>query len=84
MAYHVGPSNYVVTILLVRGSKASNTKLVLHRELRSGRTWFPAYSTLVNKELLDATARELFEEFGITKLTVHDSTLLITIMFEFH
>jgi hypothetical protein len=36
----VGRGNYVVAVLHVGGSKASNIKLISHREPRTGRTWF--------------------------------------------
>jgi hypothetical protein len=41
MAY-VGPRRYVVVVLHVGGTKLSNAKLVLQREPRTGKTWFPA------------------------------------------
>jgi hypothetical protein len=39
MAY-VGPSNYVVVVVHVGGSKASNIKLVLQRESRTVKLCF--------------------------------------------
>jgi hypothetical protein len=36
----VGHGNYVVVVLHVGGSKAYDIKLVLHREPRTGYTWF--------------------------------------------
>jgi hypothetical protein len=38
----VGHGDYLVAVLHVGGSKASHIKLVLQREPRSGKTWFPA------------------------------------------
>jgi hypothetical protein len=58
MAY-VGPGRYVVVVLHVGGSKASDIKLVLQREPRFGKTWFPAGSILPNAEHVDADVREL-------------------------
>jgi 8-oxo-dGTP pyrophosphatase MutT (NUDIX family) len=71
----VGLGNYVVVVLLVGGSKAFGTKLVLQREPRTRKAWFHAGSFLPNEELLDVAVRELFEEIGLT-LTVDDFTLL--------
>jgi 8-oxo-dGTP pyrophosphatase MutT (NUDIX family) len=56
----------VVVVLHVGVSKASNIKLVLQREPRSGKTWFPAGSILPNEEHGDAAMRELLEETGFT------------------
>jgi ADP-ribose pyrophosphatase YjhB (NUDIX family) len=50
-------------------------KLVLQREPRTGKTWFPAGSVLPNEELVDAAVRELHEETGLI-LTSDDLTLL--------
>jgi hypothetical protein len=36
------PGHYVVVVLRVRGTKLSDVKLVLQREPRTGKTWFPA------------------------------------------
>jgi 8-oxo-dGTP pyrophosphatase MutT (NUDIX family) len=74
MAY-VGPGRYVVVVLHVGGTKLSNVKLVLRREPRAGKTWFPAGSVAANEELVDAAVRELREETGLT-LTPDDLTLL--------
>jgi hypothetical protein len=70
-----GHGYYVVVVLLVGGSKASNIKLVLHHELRSGKAWFSAGSILPNEEHVDAAIRELFKETCFT-LTVDNFTLL--------
>jgi hypothetical protein len=43
----------VVVVLHVCGSKASDIKIVLQRELRTGKTWFPAGSILPNEERVD-------------------------------
>jgi ADP-ribose pyrophosphatase YjhB (NUDIX family) len=74
MAY-VGQGDYGVVALPFKGSKASYIKLVLPREPRSGKSWFPAASILPNQEAVDAAVRKLFEETGHT-LTVNDLTLL--------
>jgi 8-oxo-dGTP pyrophosphatase MutT (NUDIX family) len=58
----LGHGNYFVVVLLVGGSKASGIKLVLQREPRTGKTWFPAGSILPNEAPVDAAVRELFEE----------------------
>ena len=50
-------------------------KLVLQREPRTGKTWFPADSVLPNEEHADAAVRELHEETGLT-LTPDSLTLL--------
>jgi ADP-ribose pyrophosphatase YjhB (NUDIX family) len=74
MAY-VGLGNYVVVVMPVGGSKASEIKLVLQREPRSGETWFLVGSILRNDEHVDAAVRDLLEETGHT-LTQEDFTLL--------
>ena len=74
MAY-VGPGHYVVVVIHVGGTKLSNVKLVLQREPRTGKTWFPAGSLEANEEPIDAAIRELHEETGQT-LTPDDLTLL--------
>jgi hypothetical protein len=58
----VGPGHYVVVVLHVGGSKASDIKLVLHREPRNDKTWFLAGSILRNEEHVDAVVCELLEE----------------------
>jgi ADP-ribose pyrophosphatase YjhB (NUDIX family) len=50
-------------------------KLVLQREPRTGKTWFPAGSVVAIEKLVDAAVRELHEETGLT-LTPDDLTLL--------
>jgi 8-oxo-dGTP pyrophosphatase MutT (NUDIX family) len=57
----LGPGNYVVVVLLVGGSKVSDIKFILQRELRTCKTWFPAGSILRNEALVDAAVRELFQ-----------------------
>jgi 8-oxo-dGTP pyrophosphatase MutT (NUDIX family) len=74
MAY-VGPGRYVVVVIHVGGTKLSNVELVLQRESRTGKTWFPAGSVTTNEEPLDVAVRELHEETGLT-LTPDDLTLL--------
>jgi 8-oxo-dGTP pyrophosphatase MutT (NUDIX family) len=71
----VGTGSYVVVFMPVGGSKASYITLVLKREPRTDKIWFPTSSILPNEEHVDATIRELFEESGLT-LTVNDLTLL--------
>jgi ADP-ribose pyrophosphatase YjhB (NUDIX family) len=71
----VGPGRYVVVVIHVGGTKLSNVKLVLQREPRTGKTWFPAGFVTTNEELVDVAVRELDEETGLT-LTPDDLTLL--------
>jgi ADP-ribose pyrophosphatase YjhB (NUDIX family) len=56
-------------------TKLSDIKLVLQREPRPGKTWFPAGSVTANEEPVDAAVRELHEEIGLI-LTPDDLTLL--------
>jgi ADP-ribose pyrophosphatase YjhB (NUDIX family) len=72
----LGHGRYVVVVLQVGGSKASCIKLVLQREPRSNKTWFPACSILSNQELVDADVRELHEETRLVLITHGDLTLL--------
>jgi 8-oxo-dGTP pyrophosphatase MutT (NUDIX family) len=74
MAY-VGRGHYVVAIMHVGGSKASDIKLVLQRKPRNGKTWFLVGSISPNKEHVDAYVRELHEETALT-LTPDDLSLL--------
>jgi ADP-ribose pyrophosphatase YjhB (NUDIX family) len=71
----LGHGHYVVLIIHVGGTKPSDVKLILQREPRSGKTWFPAGSVLPNEEPVDADVRELHEETGLV-LTPDDLTLL--------
>jgi 8-oxo-dGTP pyrophosphatase MutT (NUDIX family) len=71
----VGPGRYVVVVLHVGGTKLSDVKLVLQREPRTGKTWFPAGSVTANEEHVEAAVRELREETGLT-LTPDDLMLL--------
>jgi ADP-ribose pyrophosphatase YjhB (NUDIX family) len=71
----VGHGRFVVVVIHVGGTKLSNIKLVLQREPRTGKTWFPAGFVAANEEPVDAAVRELDEETGLT-LTPHDLTLL--------
>jgi ADP-ribose pyrophosphatase YjhB (NUDIX family) len=73
----VGLGTYVVVVLPVGGSKAFDIKLVLHRESRTGKTWFLAGSNLPNEEHVDVAVRELLKETDLT-LTVDDLTLFIS------
>jgi 8-oxo-dGTP pyrophosphatase MutT (NUDIX family) len=57
-----GLGRYVVVVLHVEGTKLSNVKLVLQREPRTGKTWFPAGSVTANEEHVDVAVRELHEE----------------------
>jgi ADP-ribose pyrophosphatase YjhB (NUDIX family) len=52
----------VVVVLHVGGTKLSDIKLVLQRETRTGKTWFPACSVTANEEHVDVAVRELHEE----------------------
>jgi hypothetical protein len=63
----LGPGNYVVIVLLVGGSKASDFKLVLQREPRTSKTWCLADLILPNEAPVDDAVREWFE---ITDLTM--------------
>jgi 8-oxo-dGTP pyrophosphatase MutT (NUDIX family) len=71
----VGPGRYVVVVLHVEGIKLSKVKLVLQREPRTGKTWFPAGSVAANEEPVDAAVRELHEETCLI-LTPDDLMLL--------
>jgi 8-oxo-dGTP pyrophosphatase MutT (NUDIX family) len=71
----VGHGHYVVLVIHVGGTKLSDVKLVLQREPRTGKTWFPAGSILPNEEHVDAAVREIHEETDLT-LTSDDLTLL--------
>jgi 8-oxo-dGTP pyrophosphatase MutT (NUDIX family) len=70
-----GPGRYMVVVICVGGTKLSNAKLVLQREPRTGKTWFPAGSVTANEEHVDAAVRELHEETGLTS-TPDDLALL--------
>jgi 8-oxo-dGTP pyrophosphatase MutT (NUDIX family) len=72
MAY-VGPRRYVVVVLHVGETKLSDVRLVLQREPRTGKTWFPSGSVTANEEHVDAAVRELHEETGLI-LTPDDLT----------
>jgi 8-oxo-dGTP pyrophosphatase MutT (NUDIX family) len=71
----LGPGHYVVLVIHVGGTKLLDLKLVLQREPRSGKTWFPAGSILPNEEHVDVVVRELHEETGLI-MTPDDLTLL--------
>jgi ADP-ribose pyrophosphatase YjhB (NUDIX family) len=71
----VGPDRYVVVVLHVRGTKFSNVEMVLQREPRTGKTWFPVGCVTANEEHVDAAVHELYEETGLI-LTPDDLTLL--------
>jgi 8-oxo-dGTP pyrophosphatase MutT (NUDIX family) len=79
----VGLGHYVVVVLHVGGSKASDIKLVLQREPRTGKTWFLAGSILPIEELVDVDIRELLEETGLA-LTLGDLTMLSDAPFPSH
>jgi 8-oxo-dGTP pyrophosphatase MutT (NUDIX family) len=70
----VGHGNCVVIVRIVGGSKASNIKLILQREPRTGKAWFLAGSILHDEELVNAAVRELHEE---TKLTLANGDLTL-------
>jgi hypothetical protein len=61
----LGIGNYVVVVLNVGGSKASNIKLVLHREPPTGKTSSLAGSILPNEEHVDVVVPELREEMAL-------------------
>jgi ADP-ribose pyrophosphatase YjhB (NUDIX family) len=65
----------VVVVLHVGGTEISDIKLVLQREPRSGKTWFPDGSVSANEEHVDAAVPELHEETSLI-LTPDDLTLL--------
>jgi 8-oxo-dGTP pyrophosphatase MutT (NUDIX family) len=71
----VGHGHYVVLVIHVGGTKLSDVKLVLQREPRTGKIWFPAGCVLPYEEHVDAAVRELHEEAGLI-LTPEDLTLL--------
>jgi ADP-ribose pyrophosphatase YjhB (NUDIX family) len=71
----VGPGRYVVVVLHVGGTKLSDIKLVLQREPRTGKTWFPVGYVTANEEHVDAAVRKLHEETGLI-LTPDDLTML--------
>jgi hypothetical protein len=48
----VGHDNYVVVVLPVGGSNASDIKPVLQREPRSGKAWFLAGSIYMHSPIL--------------------------------
>jgi 8-oxo-dGTP pyrophosphatase MutT (NUDIX family) len=58
----VGLGRYVVVVLHVGGTKLADIKLVLQREPRSGKTWFPAGLVSTNEESVDVAVRELHDE----------------------
>jgi ADP-ribose pyrophosphatase YjhB (NUDIX family) len=64
----LGPGHYVVLVIHVGGTKLSDVKLVLQREPRFGKTWFPIGSILPNEEHVDAVVRELHEETGLVMI----------------
>jgi hypothetical protein len=64
-SWSLGPRHYVMVVLHVGGSKASDIKLVLQRELRSGKIWFRAGSIIPNEEHVHVVVRELHEEIGL-------------------
>jgi 8-oxo-dGTP pyrophosphatase MutT (NUDIX family) len=68
-------NNYVVVVLHVKGTKASDIELVLQREPSTRKAWFHACTFLPNEEHVNAAVCELFEEIGLT-LTVDDLTIL--------
>jgi 8-oxo-dGTP pyrophosphatase MutT (NUDIX family) len=64
-----------VVVLPIKGSKATDIKLVLQIESRNGKTWFPAGSILPNEAHVVAAVRESFEETSLI-LIVNDLTML--------
>jgi hypothetical protein len=71
----LGFGNYVVDVLSVGGLKASDIKLLLQREPRTGKSWFLAASISPYEKQVDAAVRELLAENGLT-LIVLDLTLV--------
>jgi 8-oxo-dGTP pyrophosphatase MutT (NUDIX family) len=71
----LGHGDYIVVVLHVGGSKASDIKLVLQLEPRYNKTWFPVGSILPNEEPVVVGVRVLHEEIGLV-LTPDDLTLL--------
>jgi ADP-ribose pyrophosphatase YjhB (NUDIX family) len=72
----VGLRRNVVVVLHVGGTKFSDIKIVLQREPRYGKTWFPAGSTTPNEEPVDAAVCELHEEIGL--ILVPDDLMLLS------
>jgi 8-oxo-dGTP pyrophosphatase MutT (NUDIX family) len=72
----VGPCHYVVAVLHVGGSKAFDIKLVLQREPRSGKAWFPTGSILPNEAHVDVDVQELHEEAGL--ILTHDDLIILS------
>jgi hypothetical protein len=70
-----GHASYVVVVLLTRSPNTTDIQLVLQREHRTGEARYLDGNVLLNDELADVAARELFEETGMT-LTVDGLTLL--------
>jgi 8-oxo-dGTP pyrophosphatase MutT (NUDIX family) len=66
---------YVVIVLPVGSPNASDIKLVLQREPKSNRAWFPVGAGLTNEGHVDVAVRELLEETGMT-LIVDKFTML--------
>jgi hypothetical protein len=58
------PGDYVVILLTVGGSKASDIKLVLHREPRTSKTLFLVGSTLRDEEHINVVVRKLYGHIG--------------------
>jgi hypothetical protein len=58
----LGPENYVVVVPPIGGSKASDIKVILHREPRTGKTWFLAGLILPNVTPVDAAVCELLRK----------------------
>jgi ADP-ribose pyrophosphatase YjhB (NUDIX family) len=71
----IGPGRYVVVVLHVGGTKLSDINLVLQREPRFGKPWFPVGSVTANKEPVYDAVRELHEENGLI-LTPDDLMML--------
>jgi 8-oxo-dGTP pyrophosphatase MutT (NUDIX family) len=79
----LGPGINVVVALQVGGSKAHDTKLVLQREPRTGKTCVHAGSILPNEAPVEAAVRELFSETRLN-LAADDLALFSVISSYYH
>jgi hypothetical protein len=71
----IGLGYYVVFVRHVGDSKASNIYLVLEREPRFCKTWFPPSTVCLTKNMLTLPPFSNYEETGLT-FTVDDLTWL--------
>jgi ADP-ribose pyrophosphatase YjhB (NUDIX family) len=54
-------------------------KLVLQREPRTCKTWFPVGPVAANEEFVDAAVRELHEETGLTLTLLSDAHVRVAL-----